>query len=218
MPGSPFPPRVLLVEGQDDKHVTGHIITRTKLNSGIDIDIEKDIAIRGGVDSLIDSIRSAVDAPNQEVVGILADANDHPYERWESITGRLLESNGFRDASLPEHPDPAGTIITEGPRSPRVGIWLMPDNGSPGELEDFVGRMIPPDDTVWPLAQEYVDGIPQADRKFAKGKTQRAKVHVWLATSKDPQRMGVAIRDGDLTTEAPLCQSFADWLRRLFAP
>lgn len=167
MPDSLFRPRVLLVEGQDDKHVAGHIITQTKLSTGIDI--EKDIDVKEGVDSLIASIRSVVDAPNQEVVGILADANDHLDSCWKSITGRLLESNGFRGASLPERPDPAGTIIPEGPRSPRVGIWLMPDNGSPGELEDFVAEMIPDGDPVWPRAETYINeiirDIPNPPRK-----------------------------------------------------
>ena len=100
---------------------------------------------------------------------------------------------------------------------PRVGIWLMPDNQSPGEIEDFVAAMIPDGDPVRPLAERYIDGIPEADRKFAEGKIPRAKIHAWLAAREDPRRMGAAIGAGDLDTEVTLCQSFAAWLRRLFA-
>lgn len=207
--------RILLVEGQDDKHVVCRIVRRRGLDLNIKID---DGDNRSGYFNLRERIDTTVDASGVEAVGILADANDDVAKRWASITGRLREADLFRDASLPKHPDPAGTIIPEGPRSPRVGIWLMPDNGSPGELEDFVGRMIPPDDTVWPLAQAYIDGIPQADRKFAEGKIQRAKVHAWLAAQERPLRMGLAIHARDLDVDVPLCQSFTDWLQRLFTP
>ena len=216
MPDSEFRPRILLVEGQDDKHVTRHIVTRIGLNIGIDSDL--DIRVTTSVESLTDSIPSTIDAPGREVVGILTDANDHPDRRWQSITERLRKSNGFRDTSLPTRPAPAGTIIQGGLRRPRVGIWLMPDNRSPGELEDFVAKMIPSKDTVWPLAQNYIDGIPAADRKFAEGKIPRAKVHAWLAARESPRQMGTAIRACDLDTKVALCQSFADWLWRLFAP
>lgn len=195
--------------------MTGHIITR--IGQGINIDIARDILVATGVDSLIASIRSTVDAPEREVVGILTDANDRPDERWQSITDRLRESNRFRGTSLPASPAPEGTIIPEGSRSPRVGIWLMPDNQVPGELEDFVAAMIPNGDPVWPRARDYIDGIPEADRRFADGKTERAKVHAWLAAREDPRRMGAAIGAGDLDTEVPPCQSFAAWLRQIFA-
>ena len=64
-------------------------------------------------------------------------------------------------------PDRDGTIILETEDLPRVGVWLMPDNESAGELEDFVARMIPGDDPVWPLSESYIEGIPLVDRKFA---------------------------------------------------
>ena len=207
--------RILLVEGQDDKHVVLHIIRRIGLDLDIDIDDGGD---RGGYSNLRDRIDTTIDEPGVDVVGIMADANDEVANRWASITDRLREAHRFRAASLPTRPDPAGTIITEGPRSPRVGIWMMPNNQSPGELEDFAAAMIPNGDPVWPRARDYIDGIPIADRRFAEGKTERAKVHAWLAAREDPRRMGAAIGAGDLDTGVPSCQSFAGWLRRLFAP
>lgn len=207
--------RILLVEGQDDKHVACHIVHRLGLDLNIKIDDGSD---QGGYPNLRDRIDTTIDESGVEAVGIMADANAEIANRWASITDRLSESNRFADTSLPANPDPAGTIIPEGPRRPRAGIWLMPDNQSPGELDDFVATMIPPGDPVWPLAQEYIDGIPPNDREFAGGKIQRAKVHAWLAAREDPRRMGAAIRARDLEVDVPLCQSFASWLRRLFAP
>ena len=52
----------------------------------------------------------------------------------------------------------------------------MPDNVSVGQVEEFFAGMIAHDDPVWPRSEAYVDGIPVLDRKFASGKTLRAKV------------------------------------------
>ena len=99
---------------------------------------------------------------------------------------------------------------------PRVGVWLMPDNESPGELEDFVAQMIPDGDPVWPLSQDYIDGIPVSDRKFTAGKTLRAKIHAWLAAREDPRQMGAAIGTYDLDIGGDLCTRFTAWLDMLF--
>ena len=201
---------VLLVEGNDDEHVIHHIADR------LDATPEFRILRKGGIDPLLAAIERDIRVPGREAVGIVADANDDLNARWQAVADRIRRAGlGIRP---PTHPDPAGTIIPEAARRPRVGIWLMPDNRSPGEIEDFVAAMIPDGDPVRPLAERYIDGIPAADRKFAEGKIPRAKVHAWLAAREDPRRMGAAIGAGDLDTEVTLCQSFADWLRRLFAP
>ena len=201
---------VLLVEGNDDEHVVHHIADR------LDATLEFRILRKGGIDPLLAAIERDIRVPGREAVGIVADANDDLNARWQAVTDRIRRAGlGIRP---PTHPDPAGTIIPEAARRPRVGIWLMPDNQMPGEIEDFVAAMIPNGDPVRPLAERYIDGIPEADRRFAEGKTERAKVHAWLAAREDPRRMGAAIGAGDLDTEVTLCQSFADWLRRLFAP
>ena len=94
----------------------------------------------------------------------------------------------------------------------------MPDNRSPGELEDFIADMIPGDDSVWPLSQAYIDGIPAESRLFSVKKEQRAKVHAWLAAREEPRPMGLAIGAGDLEVGGDLCTQLATWLRQLFGP
>ena len=203
-------PRVLLVEGPDDKHVVIHLSERSELEQNFWI-IEKE-----GKDKLIDSIVLEARTPGRTVLGIVLDANNNPDARWQALTdrlNRLRQEDHFDLPELPAQPEPSGTIIEGGLR---IGIWLMPDNRSTGELEDFVGSMIPPADPVWPLSQAYIEGIPQADRKFAPGKIQRAKVHAWLATRQNHRPMGLAIKARDLDTNTPNSTAFANWLRTLF--
>ncbi len=204
-PTGPSPSRVLLVEGQDDLHVVLHICQRTEVQS--------DFCIRekGSVEKLLDSIDTEIETPGLQSLGILVDANTNLAGRWQAVKNRLAETGYY--PSLPAHQSPSGTIIA-GP--PRVGVWLMPDNSSQGELEDFVAQMIPAGDPVWPRARGYIDGIPQAERKFSDKKELRAQVHAWLAAREDPRQMGAAIGATDLDVGGALCQDFVAWLTALF--
>ena len=146
----------------------------------------------------------------RKAVGILVDANDKPANRWDAIKGRLKQ----HEVQPPDNLHPDGTVFGE---RPRIGIWLWPDNASPGELEDFVEAMIPPDDPVWQTSKEYIEAIPESERRFPPGKVLKAKLYAWLATRERPGRMGTAISARELNVDGPLAAKFADWLRRLFA-
>ena len=195
--------RVLLVEGPDDKHTVLNLCGVSANMPTFDIDDKE------GAPNLLKSIRGEILMEGRTAVGIVLDANGDPNGRWQAVAGRLRDA----DIQPPEAPAPTGIII-EG--NPRVGVWLMPDNQSCGELENFVERMIPCDDAVWPLSQDYIDGIPEANRKFTEGKILRAKVHAWLAARKVPRKMGQAIGAGDLNVETVDAENFVTWLRKLF--
>ena len=193
----------LIVEGPDDKNVVWHLSRRHEEMS------EFCIFDKEGIDSLLDEIGLELQVPDRRALGIVVDANEDIDARWSAVADRLREE----EIEAPEKPGSEGTIIN---RSPRVGVWLMPDNRSCGELEDFVLQMIPEGDPVWPRSQRYIDGIPKEDRKFRDKKTQGAKIHAWLATREDPRLMGAAIGTGDLHVNGRLSTDFAEWLRELF--
>ena len=202
---SPSDSRVLLVEGQDDEYVVSRLLERHKSALSFSILNKQTIS------KLLPSISLEIRASGRQVVGILVDANDNMTARWDAVRGQLSKA----DISPPPSPDPAGTVIvTDG--KPRVGIWLMPDNESSGELEDFVVRMIPDGDQVWPLSQSYIEDIPEAERKFSEGKKLRAQLYAWLAAREDPRQMGLAIRAHDLEVNGELSQKFIAWLTKLF--
>ena len=196
--------RVLLVEGQNDMHVVRHIWLRHYRTEPT-----FSISIKNDVDSLLSSIRGEILREDRTVVGILLDADDHPAYRWQAVSDRLRRAQ----ITLPGSPPPFGAIIHQ---IPRVGVWMMPDNQLPGELEDFIQKMIPFADPVWPLSQSYIDSIPSANRRFIQGKTLRAKVHAWLAAREDPRPMGTAIRTGDLDINGSVGAAFLSWLDQLF--
>lgn len=196
--------KLLIVEGINDKHVVIHICERQG--------IIPQFAIHNadGISELLMAISPQITARGRKVLGIIADSDECVERRWQAIRGRLLKE----DIKLPQSPCQNGTIVNTNGK-PRVGVWLMPDNVNPGELEDFVAKMIPNDDPVWPRSQSYIDGIPQDQRRF-KGKVQRAKVYAWLATREKPGFMGQAIDRKDLDVNGVLCQRFVAWLTELF--
>ncbi len=201
---SPPGRKVLLVEGQDDKHIVRHLVGRHRTVPDFDI-LEKD-----GIDNLLDAIVPEIMVPDRLAVGVVVDADDDPVSRWRAVADRL----GRVGMETPNGPDPAGAVAGG---TPRTGVWIMPDNRSPGEVEDFVKTMIPAGDPIWPRAGRYIDGIPATERRFSDGKALRAKLYAWLATREAPGRMGSAIGAGDLDAGGALVSAFADWLRRLFA-
>ena len=165
--------RVLLVEGQDDKHVVRHLCRQSESMPPFHIEV------KGNDRKLLDSLKQEIRVSGRSAVGILIDANDDMNGRWSAVEYRL-RGEGIE---LPRVPVRTGTLIEGIIRTPRIGIWLMPDNQSAGELEDFVSTMVPESDSVWPRSERYIRDIPKKDRKFSDHKVQRAMIHAWLATS-----------------------------------
>ncbi len=198
--------KVLLVEGIDDKYVVEKLCERHNF------EVEFDILNSGGFPELKKAIRLQARVEGREALGLLVDANENPAGRWDGVTHQLrMEGYG-----PPRQMASNGTIIGGVGRRPRVGVWLMPDNSSKGQLEDFVQKLIPNGDSVWPLATDYIEDIPEGERKFTLGKMQRAKVHAWLAAREEPRKMGLAIQAGDLDADAQPAIYLIGWLRRLF--
>ena len=172
-----------------------------------------DIKDKGSVEEVLSSISSEVKVFGREAVGIMVDANDDLASRWQAVADKVSRVGVI----LPASPCQSGTIVGQIPDFPRLrlGVWLMPDNVTSGELEHFIAAMIPEEDPVWPLASEYIGRI--AEPAFRPKKKIRAEVHAWLAVRKEPRQMGLAITAGDLDTETAVCNEFVAWLRSLFA-
>ncbi len=197
--------RVLLVEGSSDEHVVKHIWKSLHGDSTPFKIIDKQ-----GINNLLPSIPLEFSVYGREIIGILIDANNDPDGRWKELTSQL--ENHLR-VQVPVRPERSGTIIED---QPRVGIWMMPNNNSSGELENFIYKLIPDGDPIWPRSCDYIDKIPLGDRKFSNHKKLRAQIHAWLATRKRPRPMGAAIGCGDLDVHQSSANEFYEWLRRLF--
>jgi hypothetical protein len=199
-----------MVEGPDDEHVVKHICGTLQLG-----EIEC-IKPYGGKDALIDGIGVRLKESDIGMLGIILDADTDLPARWQSVASHLRAA-GYRN--VPTQPEADGTII-ESPASsllPRVGVWLMPDNKLPGNLEDFLNFLVPDGDGLLTHADQAIASIPEGQRRFAHTKVAKARIHTWLAWQDEPGKpFGQAISARYLDLHMPVANVFASWLKRTF--
>lgn len=199
--------RVLWVEGKDDSAVIQSLCAAHEVPEVFKVQA------KNGVDEILDTFFAGLRAPDAERFGVVVDANGSSQARWDSIRN-TLEAEGYAD--VPKQLAPEGMIIPGTPHRPVFGAWIMPDNGSPGALEDFAAALVPAGDALWDRAGEAIDAIPEEDRRFPAVRRSKARVHTWLAWQEYPgSPMGQAIGKGDLDGNAPAAQRLVAWLRRL---
>jgi hypothetical protein len=164
------------------------------------------------------------DLTAEDRFGIVVDA-DHPkaadpddglQRRWIQVRERL-RTLGYTD--VPEEPDPTGTIVgTNQTDRPWVGVWMMPDNRSPGKLEDFARRLVRSgDEGLWDHAAQATAASMSQGAKFAPKDQAKAHVHTFLAWQDVPGvPMGLAITKQFLDADSPDARNFVVWLCRLY--
>jgi len=202
--------KILYVESLNDEHVCYALFKHYGVPDSFTV------SSKDGLGNILKTLRLELKKEDEDrlaYIGVLVDADRDPAGRWRELM-RLLDRFGYVD--LPNAPDAAGTIITQADR-PTLGIWLMPDNQLPGELEDFVQLLVPADDLLWPRAEQVVHAIPADERRFPTHDLIKAMMHTWLAWQAEPGRpMGYAIRRGFLNPDVPQAERLIAWIRRLF--
>jgi hypothetical protein len=196
--------QVLLVEGKDDEHLFYSLLMHHKVPKTFTI------KNKGGITRLLNRLDVELIATGLETLGIVVDANTKIESRWQSLC-HVLNRLGY---TLPTTPEPNGTIVTESGQ-PTIGIWLMPDNQSPGILEDFVGQLVPDEDELWDKAKLNVDEIETP--RFPAERQSKAYIHTWLAWQKEPGKPAEkAVTARYLDPDAAQAVNLIDFLRRLF--
>ena len=221
----PEPPGIILVEGQDDRHFIDQICRKNPRIFAVETETRNSLQIiskenqtklhiteADGRDTLLKILSAAAKTEGRQILGVVIDADKSLRKTWTDLNDALQAA----EITLPPKPPAKGLIIPEKPElTPRIGIWIMPDNQSPGELEDFVLQMIPENHPAWAPAKNFIAELPRKARKFSKRKTPKAQLYAWLSTRQDPAHMGPTLRRGDLDPQTPLCRLFTAWLQRL---
>ena len=214
--------RILLVEGKNDQHVMWNLFEVRKVPETFKVECPKtepDVDEAGGIQNLFESIPRQLRASGLERLAVVVDANDKgPATRWQTIRNRLLDQ-GYK--GIPKAHSAGGTVFElslrpQTPRSVRFAVWIMPDNGSPGMLEDFVAQLIREDDGMLPLVDRFLESIPKEQQRFREQHRPKARIHSWIAVGERPGRpMGQAIKaDEQLDANHPAVQPFLDWVQR----
>jgi len=202
----------LLVEGPDDQHSVIHLMNRHDVNwddTGATLPC---VYACGGFDPLRASL--SVSAKSYRRLGVVVDANADIRHRWEQVRSELQKAG----VTLPGSPDACGVIVPGMYADWKVGVWIMPDNQTRGELEDFLGKLVPPDDACWDYAREATQRARQIGAKFPDKAFSKARIHVWLAWQEKPGLpFGTAITANYFDVDSDEALKFVEWFRRLFS-
>ena len=213
---------LLLVEGIDDYHTIRNLVSARGLgtcdlanrNSGPDFAFE---VIEGYPSSIEASLLTILRSSSTSRFGIIADADANPaISRWHSISGYLrnLEEKSTRlFEDLPQSPSESGLLLATN-TGRIVGVWIWPDNVSPGDMETFATSLVPDGDANLKLAEEVLGTVHQPHYRDVH--RSKALLHTWLAWQDPPGKpIGTAIQARILKHESPAAESFLAWLTKL---
>lgn len=212
MPPTRKSPYRLLVEGVDDLHSVIHLLKRHDYDWD-DIGIVRPyVHETGSLNDLLAELPVTLKGP-YERIGILVDANGSSQNRWAQIRDRAKQAG----LDLPKAPDLTGTVVPGLRPGSRVGVWLMPDNTSPGRLEDFLHKLVPENDPVWPLADEIVQEARKRGARCKEGDHLKSRLHTWLAWQERPGiPFGTALEAKVFRHDTEEALRFVAWFNRLF--
>lgn len=227
----------ILVEGESDKRVI-------QAMGGLSLN-EEEIRVAGRFSVLCEDIESEVKSPRRiEHLAIVFDANGSPDGQWKLVRERILDAY----SELPATPPQRKKLEDRIPAAPTnkqsegiwvddfkpwitgyqtsLGLWMMPSNYEKGALEDFLVRIVDPDNPYWRPALNYVNEVSNIHRGFptykifSESKSTKARIHAWLAiqeSSGDPpgKAMARAIKAGSLDIQSKEAQNFKRWLEKL---
>ena len=184
---------ILLVEGLDDWHCFTHLLGKLFP----DYETHFQLAHCGNREQVLAalSVESIASQPMQRVGAII----DADAATAASVLQSISDSLGSEYPLSPSWPS-NGLIAERNPdagnaRSPRIGIWCMPDNQNQGIFEDLLNR-----------------AMPDSAREFI-GSTIQEAVKLQHAIHKDIERPKAILRTY-MAWNAPTCSKYGEALNR----
>lgn len=212
MPPPKNSPYRLVVEGDDDLHTITNLLIRHGYDWDDSSKVRPYVENSGGITKLLDSLSVTLKSTHERI-GIVVDANSSLPDRWAQLRARSKNAG----LELPGSPHPEGTIVSGLRPGSRLGVWLMPDNSSPGTLEGFLSKLVLADDPCWPYADEAAAEARRRGAKCPEKDHLKSQLHTWLAWQEESGLpFGTALRARVFQHDTDDALRFVSWFRRLF--
>jgi hypothetical protein len=159
------------------------------------------------------ALKAEFQASERKALGIVVDAETNLASIWNRVVPFVQAT--FQDAGDELPPD--GLVLADA-NGRRFGIWVMPDNRSPGMLEDFLRHLVPDESSaIWRFATECVDVARARGALCHEIHLPKARLHTYLAWENPPgERIGTAISKKFLNPHAQTALTFVTWFKRLY--
>lgn len=194
-------PKLLLVEGRDEELVLSALLRHLEI---YDVQVQG----YGGKTRLRYFLTTVTNEPNFDQIqsiGIVRDADDNARSALQSVQSSL------RNVGLPA----PQTFLVPADGTPKVAVFIMPDNANPGALEDLCLAALS-DDPAMACVADFVRCL-QDVAVTPPVAVAKARIHAFLSSRPDPDlRLGEAAqREGYLPWNNPAFDQLADFLRNL---
>ena len=234
---------LLLVEGLDDIHAISQLLNThglTRLRDSKDRSIHPlklffedrplNIDHVANEDDVVAKFESILEFANRcpKVVGLVLDfdaptetqANNRDVGVMEAI--RRLQDKGCR-WNLPNKftvlSDTGFIADPTGVDTPRIGVWLMPNNRDRGMLETFLQGLISESRSdLLDYARRSTDTAKEKyQAPFLPVHRDKAVVHTFLAWMDKPGRpFGISFQNGSFDAKSASAYQFVEWMKTLF--
>jgi len=209
----------LVVEGTHDKWAVQSLISKhvvwpnSREESDWPVNIETPPGT-GGYTGVIKKGYLSSRIKNYDTVGVIMDADDIVQGRYESL---LAICHPFFP-NLPKNPGKNGTIASN-PEGKRLGIWLMPDNESDGNLEIFLKFLVPESQKpVWDFAVKSFSDARALGATCKEPDFNKANLYTYLAWHDAPgQSVRQALTCKVLDAQSQHAQKLISWFKELYS-
>jgi hypothetical protein len=173
------------------------------------------IILGGGAGPILqpDYIPTLIKDPTIKTLGIMLDADDDANSRYLSFKKLCAEF-------FPKMPDklPVNGLVVENHEGKRIGLWIMPDNSSPGAIETFL-KFLVPEKTIplWKHAMKSVADAKGVGANYKECHAEKSNLYTWLAWQDEPgQSAGTALTRKILDPRAESAIPFVKWIMELY--
>lgn len=193
-------PKLLLVEGKDEKNIFTALLSHLSLE---DIQV-LDIAGKTKIHKKLKALTTlAPNFSNVTSIGIVRDADDKPKGAFQSICSALKKAG----LSVPRKQ------LSFTAERPKIGILILPKPGSKGMLEDICLESIKDTPEV-KCIKIYFDCIKK-NTKTLPNNLSKAKIHAFLAAKEPGLRLGEAAQKGRWQWDHEAFNGIKNFLRML---
>lgn len=182
-----------------------------------------DVVPKHSVTTMFEGMFQGVRQSRNRPIGFVIDADWTGIDgggllrRWEAVR-RELEKLGLPASSLPDAPNPRGTIIDVPQYRTQAGFWFMPDNCRDGALEGFLAEAVVRQQDLFQHARQSTEVAKSTyQAQFREVDHEKASLYAFLAWQDKPGRPpGEAMAKAVFAHDGPTARAFVEWFRKLF--